>query len=224
MKAWGFQKQLKKEKIPSPNELLNRINSSPNVLRDKALVAVTYLTAGRISEIIPEKFLRKVVYKKEVINGDNKRVKDSEGKYILDTIERIPLNYSGICKHDILYGKLADGGRYLLFNIQNRKNKERLRKEIPIIESLDKGFIEIIEQYISTLAPDEPLFKFSKVWAWKIIHKITGCNCHFLRDIRLTHLVALYHRDGSRLQKYAGWKDLKSATHYVQLDWSDIWS
>jgi len=224
MKAWGYQRLLKKEKIPSPNELLNRINSSDNCLRDKALVAIVYITAARISEIIPEKFLRKVNYKKEIVNGVIKRVKDNNGNYIMDTIDRIELNYAGIRKEDIAYGKMADGSRYLLFNIQNRKNKDRLRKEIPVVESLDAGFIHIIEQYLATLEYGQPLFNFSKVWAWQIIHKIAGCNCHFLRDIRLTHLVALYHRDGSRLQKYAGWKDLKSATHYIQLDWSDIWS
>lgn len=224
MTAWQYQTALKKEKIPNPNELLNKINSSDSCLRDKALVSILYLLAARISEVLPEPYLRKVKYKKVLINGILKAEKDNRGKLIIESIERKPLNYKGLCKQDISFGKLGDGGRYLLFNIQNRKNKHKLRKEVPIIESIDKGFVEIIERYLQTLTWEQPLFKFSKVWSWKIVHRIVGCNPHFLRDIRLTHLVVLFHRDGSRLQKYAGWSDLRPASSYVQLSWQDIWS
>jgi hypothetical protein len=225
-RPWSLQTILKKKSLPTQNDLLLSINTIPS-LRDKALVAIAYLTAGRISEIVSQKELRKVIYKHKVVKGKKEFEYDNEGNLILDKIVKVPLNYPGICKKDIGYGFMEnkkDGElKVMIISMQNRKNKEQARKNIPIVIEREKEFVDIIQAYIGSMDLETPLFPINKHRAYQIISKYMKMNCHFLRDIRLSHLVILYHRDGSRLKQFAGWHDLKPASRYVQLDWRDIW-
>jgi hypothetical protein len=224
MKSWEQQNKLKKESIPTKADLLSRILNNTQSHRDRALVAIAYLTGGRISEIVSEKCLKKTTFAKEMIDGRQRTKKDSLGRFIVERIEKIPLNYKGICKKDITIGMLEDNRKVILVDMQNRKNRTRKRKVIPILYEEEQDFLSIIETYVKELGSvDDPLFPICKSMAWKIISKVARMNCHFLRDIRLTHLVVLYKRDTARLVKYAGWTDGRPASTYVQLDWEDIW-
>ena len=67
-----------------------------------------------------------------------------------------------------------------------------------------------------------PLFEFQTDRARQIINKYAKMNPHFLRDIRLTHLVTIYDFNELKLAKFAGWKDGKPAERYVRLSYNDL--
>jgi site-specific recombinase XerD len=45
---------------------------------------------------------------------------------------------------------------------------------------------------------------------------------HLLRHFRLTHLVTVYGMDGNYLKRFAGWGDVKMASHYVSFGTEDM--
>ncbi len=219
---WSNQTVLKKEDVPNQNELIGMINNSNETLRNKALVVMAYLTAGRISEIVQEKELRKVFFIKELVNGVKRIKRTKDNVPIVDYIEKIPLNYPGICKKDITRSYLGED-EVMLINMQNRKNRKIKRKNIPVLVKREPQFVEILRDYTKDLGIFEPLFPINKSQAYNIIYNITQMNPHLLRGIRLTHLVTIYGRDGMRLVKFAGWTDSRPAESYIRLDWRDIW-
>ena len=204
-KPWSHQASLKREPIPTQNELLTSIDLIPSK-RDRALVAIAYLTGGRISELVREENLKKTTYKKGKV-------------YKVDTIK---LDYKGITKKNMTIQKIK-GDSLLVIDIQNRKNKNRLRKTIPIPIAKEQKFVDVIGEYTITLNANDPLFTFNKHRAYQIMRQHMNMNCHFFRDIRATHLVTLHGLGDFKLVKYMGWSDARPASRYVQLDWKDIW-
>jgi len=214
-KPWSHQAKLKRERIPSPDEIYRQIQSIDNQ-RDQALVAAAYLTGGRISELVRENFLKKAIFEK---GADGKLVKPHH----IIRIDKIELNYKGLTKGDFRYEKVKEE-QCFVFDMQNRKNRIKKRKELPVLPRKEQRFIKIVTDYIDTLKDDTPLFPFNKHRAYQIIRKNMDMNCHFIRDIRATHLVVIYKFDAFRLMKFMGWSDPRPAARYVQLDWTDIWS
>lgn len=105
----------------------------------------------------------------------------------------------------------------------NLKNKKRVNKTLII--TLDKSenltLCEYINTYIKSLI-GKKLFDFSKQRAWQLLDKYTGFNPHFIRHIRLTHLVTIYDFTDRLLVKYAGWEDSKPGSHYINLRTDDF--
>lgn len=224
-KPWSSQKKLKKEEIPTQEELIVIARQIKN-LQERALFILIYLTGGRISEVVREPYLRKVEYKKEIVTdgaGNKKEilVKNSQGSPIQIGITRERLGYSGIRRDNISWS-FRDGRRILIISMQNRKNKRSKRKRIPIPLDKEKELVELLMEYVDKLQPDEALFPFSKTKAEKIINRVVGMNPHFLRDIRATRLVIDYNFNEYKLTQYMGWTDGRSAAKYVILNEKDI--
>ncbi len=182
-RPWQYQKELQKEKVPSPEEIYNvalKIQSE----RTKALFVLGYLTGGRISELVGEKG----VFKQGINRADR------------------------------------DGREIVLIDIVNLKNKKRHRKEIPVVidREIEKKLFLLAYDYISKSYYDEPIFKFGKHWARKLLKKETGINPHFLRHIRATHLVIYYDFNEQLLRMFMGWSDTRPARHYMELRWTDM--
>jgi len=217
-KPWEHQEKLKKEPIPSPNALLYIVQEIPDQ-RVRCLAAIAYLTGGRITEIVREKYSRRVIFKKD---AEGKVLKKESGHPVVEEIIKIPLNYQGIKKENIsvVYDKER---QFLLFDIQNRKNKDQPRKFIPIMMDREKDFIVMIDEYLQCIENEEPLFKFGKHRAYQLLKKYTGYNCHYFRHIRATHLVTHYGLGSFELEKFLGWTDNRPAKKYVRLSWKDIW-
>jgi len=116
----------------------------------------------------------------------------------------------------------ALGKKVLLFDMLNEKNKKRPRKYLPIPFEKEEWFINIILPYIEVLLPDNKLFNFNKHRAYQILKKYFGMGCHYVRHIRLTHLVILYNFNDRFLTMWAGWADSRPAKVYVELRWSDL--
>ena len=215
---------MKREDIPHQQQIIRMAKSYWNT-RDRALFIVAYLTAGRISEIVEKKYLYKVKYKKSLQSDKNNNmvhriVRNANGSPIAEKTEKIEINFKGITRKDIFLTE-KKGKSILMISMPNRKNKQYIRKNIPIPADREKELIFMLNQYIDTLYDEQPLFPF-KIWkAEKIIAEV-DMNPHFLRDIRLTHMVTIYDFNAFQLTKFAGWKDVTPAERYVRLGITDL--
>jgi hypothetical protein len=184
--AWSKQKYLKEEKIPSINEIIE-LFSQISRPRDRCLLIMTYLTAGRIKEVI----------KKE----GRTSIKKNDFKIIQEDFKDI-----------------------LLIDLRNEKNRDRKRKEIPVPLDIKENAIlwNMMLEYINSLGNEDELFHISYQKAYEIIIKYTGWNPHWIRHLRLTHLVTVYGYKEFQLVRYAGWSDSRPAKNYVEMSWKDL--
>jgi|SRR6056297_594227 len=191
-KPWSKQKELQKEDIPTPNDILDTAYKIRKY-RNRALYVLTYLTAGRISELIRYQYYK------------NK-------KDIHPSIKRKEINFTK-----------KDGREVMLITIRNEKNKRKRKKTIPI--SLDNDFhkklVNSIMPYLQEKEFDEELFPFKYQYTYHKIFKEI-CNPHWLRHVRLTHLIVYHGFSDFLLQRYAGWANTKPAGIYSELRWGDI--
>jgi len=221
---WKRQRRLKKEHIPHQEQIIQLAKSYWDN-KERALFILSYLTGGRVSEIVQLKYLRKVTYKRVLSktkegNDIYKVARNGNGSPIAEKVDKVEINYLGIIRQDVWVTE-KKGKNILMVSMQNRKNKTYTRKSIPIPIDKEKKLIDMLFEYINGLAPEDPLFPF-KIWkAEKIIAKV-GMNPHFLRDIRLTHLVTMYDFNAFQLTKFAGWKDVSPAERYVRLGVTDL--
>lgn len=223
-RPWKRQRILKKEDIPTQQQVYN-MALALETPRDITLFIVSYLTAGRVSEIVRQPKLRKNEYQtEEFIDNKGQRrvrvVRNSNGSPSIKSVERIPLNYKGITKNNITFEERG-GKPLIIISMQNRKNKQFKRKNIPIPVSRENKLIKLMRYYLALLDETQPLFNFGVGNAERIIGKV-GMNPHFLRDIRLTHMVTLYNFNSFELAKFAGWKNSAPAERYVRLGYSDL--
>jgi len=222
---WSRQRELKKQDIPTPESMINTANQL-GTSNERALFALLYLTGGRCTEVVKCPFIRKNHFRRTLTTGKdglqrNSIVKNEFGTAMIERYDKIMINYPGICKKDITFGSFKET-QIMTVSMQNRKNKKFIRKNIPVTISKDQGMVSIVKEYLETLStPETPLFDFGIRKAEYIMGK-TQFNPHFLRDIRLTHMVMLYNFNAFQLAKFAGWKDIKSAERYVRLGVNDI--
>lgn len=106
-----------------------------------------------------------------------------------------------------------------LIRLENKKNRVRKTKEIVISLKTrqERELVNLIIDYLEGLDNEDLIFKYSKVNAFLKIRKLTGWNCHYIRHLRLTHLVIYYGFDTQRLVKWAGWTDDRPAKYYINL-------
>lgn len=185
-------KSPKDRRILSRNELLEIINGIKNP-RDRALICFLYLTGARISEAL------------QVTKND---IEEREG-YIL-------INLPTLKKYKIL-GKttLPDGRKKLL------TQRDIQRRVVPINPARDQEFLDHIIGWFQAQV-NITLFGFkSRIRAWQILHRY-DLFPHYLRHLRLTHLVTERNFTDQDLIKFTGWADSKPAKYYIHLRWEDI--
>lgn len=205
--SWYRQKELKerfnKTEVPSISEIdtmlknirYGVVDPDRHTKRARALIAMYYLTAGRLTELVRKKGFETQPIDKEFL---------------------------GVCKQDISYDTI-DGKPVMYLRIENRKNKKRKTKRQPIPISLEEPLVNHIKNYTESLTiPNIPLFRFSSKRATQIINDTTDFNCHFWRHIRATHLVTLYDFNEQALIEFMGWTDARPAKHYMELSKKDL--
>jgi len=110
----------------------------------------------------------------------------------------------------------------MLINMPNRKHRTRHFKDIPIPLDKEGVLIKYLNEYLKTLYMEDILFKFGKIRAYQLIRGATGFNNHWIRHLRLTHLVLNYDFNEQLLVKFAGWTNSLPAKEYMEIRWSDI--
>lgn len=176
--TWEYQKELQEKPIQTMSEMKDFIRAIPDD-RDRALVTLCYLTAGRISEVLE-------------LKGIN---------LIPETVNNRPI--------------------LLVKNMANRKNRKRHFKNLPIPLDKEGEFWDIIKGYVETGIKEMRIFTITPTRAWQILKKY-DINPHFLRHIRLTHLVTYYDFNEALLIRFAGWTDGRPARHYMEIKWKDL--
>lgn len=201
MVAWSRQKYLKKEKITPLKEIVG-IAQAIEDKRKRALFVLSYLTAGRCQELVRYKGYD-MINGKKVFNGERRpSIKKSD----LEIEER-------------------GGRKILVINLRNEKNKDRLRKEVPVPLDLKENiiFYNMLVPYLNTLGNYDELFPIGYNRAYEIITSLgKKWNPHWFRHLRLTHLVTIYKYREHQLMMYAGWSDSRPAKRYLEMNWEDL--
>jgi len=223
-KPWERQQELKKNNIPTQKEIYYMALQYEEP-EHQALFILTYLTAGRISEIVRRNFLYKNIYKTSVefshkLGCDVRKIVRNNKTPVVERREKIVINYPGICKHNLEF-KDVSGKPILEIGMANRKNRNFKRKYIPVPVNKEQDLLKILMDYVETLEEKQPLFNFGVSKARKLLSK-TGMNPHFLRDIRLTHMVTVYDFNAFQLVKFAGWQTIAPAEYYIRISTKDL--
>jgi len=159
--------------------------------RDKALMALLFLTAGRISEVLS---LRKEQFDyeadKDFLIIRNmilvKRMRMRKGKPVKHRTapirDEVPLPLSGsLCK----FTRLA------------------------------QDYLALLSE------PKEQLFKFKRHRAWQIVHYVTGEWCHWFRSQSESYYGKYVFISPYALRDFVGVSDIESLGSYVKTDWRD---
>ncbi|MEM2175196.1 MAG: tyrosine-type recombinase/integrase [Candidatus Micrarchaeia archaeon] len=118
-----------------------------------------------------------------------------------------------------------DGRKILLITLYNEKHKKRKIKKIPIVpvNIVERKLANYVIEYTNLFSDvKDVMWNISHQRAWKIFKKYLKMNPHFLRHIRLTHLVTEYNFNEHELKMYAGWTDTRPSSRYVEMRWTDI--
>lgn len=176
--AWEGQKKLQKVGVvPTIDAVRNNIMKIPHQ-RDRVFVALMYLTAGRVSEVI-----------------------SIEREYIQEGVRR---------KRDVL-----------IIRMRNKKSRSRMWKDVIIPFDRETALVKDILVYKKGAGGS--LFGFkTRQRGWQIIKQRMKCNPHWIRHLRLTHLVTVYDFNDQLLMRWAGWVSPKEARHYMELRVGDF--
>lgn len=231
-KPWSNARKLEEDKVAefmTLEETYNKLKNFDNP-RDQALFSLLYLCGARIEEVVRHqkiKYSKKKVYAIE--NGQGKEVwvpNYSKKKILLKkkSILTDQINIESHSEREFLIIKLR--------NLKNR-NKREQTKIIPIpLKPLDSEkekdiykiylkFAHKIWNYKNILGDEEEMFPITKRRAEQIILK-AGFNPHFLRELRLTHLVKYHNFTDQKLKTFAGWSDSRPSKHYIRIGWRDL--
>jgi len=215
-----LQLRFKDEDVPSLDELDRLINNITFGKKDperqtaqaKALIAIYYLTACRVSEITTPFYLRKYKTQK-LLDGTKKQI----------IIEKVKQEFLGVRKEDITFDTI-NGKRCMFIRTENRKNKQKKTKKQPIPIELESKLSLYLEKYLSTIMPGDFLFNFGCKRATQIINETIKWNPHFIRHIRATHLIVLYDFNEQMLISFMGWTDGRPAKNYMELNKKDLFN
>jgi len=189
---WKLQKTLEEnEELLSEEEVIDKINGI-NSLRDRAFVSLLYLTAGRIGEVVRNR------YHKDREGVRKKRIKSE----VLDD-------------NLFLIIKLRN-------EKSKRKDKKWKIIPINMRHQIDSQLANNVIMHMNQIDENEPLFTFGTCWGNLLVKKYMGFNPHWLRHIRLTHLTHNRNYNTLDLMKVAGWTDIRMASVYIMTRWQDI--
>lgn len=214
---WKQARKLEQEKayeFLSPEQLYKNIVTKIDDPRDRCLVAICYLCAARISELVR---FKKIIYgKKQVLI--TKLGRKAKKRYVQDYKKKTTkLLEFGMLKKDILIKDIT-GMQTVIFRLRNLKNKKNKTKLIPLPlhRDINVKFWNLVKTYIQVLMPEEELFKFQRRNGERIINKL-NINPHFLRKLRLTHLANIHNFSDQKLKFFAGWTDSRPAKEYIRV-------
>jgi hypothetical protein len=75
---------------------------------------------------------------------------------------------------------------------------------------------EVLQQYIETRKPEEPLWNKTRQWAWFYCNKYLGVPPHKLRGLRASRDAVEFNLDAIDLQNKFNWADASMPLHYAR--------
>lgn len=131
---------------------------------------------------------------------------------------------SQVKKEQIIAEKIEGIWHIVVYNVPVLKRRKLIKRTIPIlVTKKEHEIVEFLARYLqSQVSETDYLWDFKRNWAGQIVRSGTGLFPHFLRHLRLTHLVTEYSFGAPELTQFTGWTDFRPATHYVHLDWKNI--
>lgn len=203
--VWPMHKQAKRsvndEDIISEEALVNKIKGvgGEKYSMNRALISFLYLTAARVQEVVG------------LVNQHTRRMK------------------VGPVKKNQIQWRPKSAPDYVVIESlpvfkRRTKSGKPPRRNVPVLIGDDEYFCMWVKKYIDTLEDEAVLFPMTYQWAWKITSQIKLANGeraynHYLRHLRLTHLVKRYGFTDLDLQQYVGWANTLMASKYTHLDW-----
>ena len=115
-----------------------------------------------------------------------------------------------------------NGKKIMLVTLLNEKNKQRKIKKIPINIEKEYPLVKAFLEYVDKVEGEDVFGNLTKRYAYKIIRKHIGINPHFIRHIRLTHLITEFDFNEEELRIFAGWTDTRPARNYIEMRWTDL--
>lgn len=161
----------------------------PRIMRDRALIAVLYLTGGRVGEIVRQGFLG--TGRDGLTKEDITTIKQGKRKYRIFTIR----------------------------NLKNEKRKIKelpVSEDDPITKKLLE-YVDVYTENLLKDEPLFPI-STRRARAIVEKHMGRGISPHYFRHMRLTHLARDKELNEWELATYAGWTSAQPARHYVHDD------
>lgn len=159
--------------------------------RDKALMALLFLTAGRISEVLS---LTKEQFD---VEADQNFV---------------------IIRNMILVKRLKTRkGK----PVKHRTAPIRDEVPLPLKGNLSKFTKLVLDYLDLISEPKEKLFKFKRHRAWQIVNYVTGQWCHWFRSQAESYYGRYVFNTPFALRDFVGVSDIESLGPYVKTQWRD---
>ena len=160
--------------------------------RDRALMALLFLTAGRISEVLS---LRKEQFDFE-----------ADRNFI-------------VIRNMILVKRLKTRkGR----PVRHKTAPIRDEVPLPLKGPLSKFTILVQEYLFLVRGPKEKLFKVKRHRAWQIVNHATGQWCHWFRSQAESYYGKYVFNTPFALRDFVGVSDIESLGPYVKTQWRDF--
>ena len=202
-KGGAKRRPLQGSKIPSRYNIEKAIESCES-MRDKALIVVIYLTAGRVSEVLD-------------LRVDQIKVEERLSKKFIVIYDMLT-EKTFKKKHT---KTLPDGTK----EVKEMNQGKQAPRRIIMIRIDREPLCQLFLNYINLVKDNEFLFQstitkygikpIKRQRAYQIIQR-TGLWCHLIRHGRLMDLVREYGMTTWELKDYVGWTNIATADEYIK--------
>ena len=188
---------------------------------------ISYLTGGRISEIVNYKQEKCITKARR--NEYGQVIKDSNtGKTIYDKVVRLDnelITFKGLKKGNITrelmvikneLNKTKEELEVVRIVMRNEKNKTVHHKTIFAPYYFEKDLIDNLFNYLDHLGEDEVVININRNIMYKSFRKYAGqlYYPHFIRALRVGVLLEVYEFNETKIQSLMGWSDLRPIKDY----------
>lgn len=207
---------------PSFDEIYTRIMRCPSHVR--AYLSLLWLTGNRVSEILgirTRKIVGEYTYFRPTKKNPNRIV--TVNKYRKLTPEELEKEaqeeweVKPVRRWDIEISKERP-----IIRINARTLKQKGRPKHKYLARIDREeeakMWAIVVEYIESRNPEEPLFDFTRQYAWLLCDRYIGIPPHKLRGIRATRDAVEFHLDSIDLKDKFNWASPAMPLHYAKKD------
>lgn len=216
------KKPIEEIEDPSFEEMHTKILRCPQPIR--AYLCLVWLTGNRVSEILgipARKITGEYTYIRPTRKNPYRIVKVK--KYKRMTEEEImeagieAWEVRPVRKWDI---EISPDKPIIRVNTRTLKQQGRPRhKYIARIDRPEEAEMwKIATEYISSRDPEEPLFPYTRQYAWLLCDRYLGIPPHKLRGLRATRDAVEYHLDSIDLKEKYNWSSPAMPLHYAKKD------